>query len=89
MRVWTRGLPSEFVPITAGFIEIVLPDQAQGTQVVRISSSLDFEAIVSEIDGSNDFAFVPFYTREDGLIEFRVAPVEGVITFALMDVPGF
>lgn len=83
------GFPDDYVAITSGFIEIGLSSETQGVQVIRVSQSVEFETVVAETEQANEFAFVPFIDTEDGLIEFRVAPVGGAIRFALMDVPEF
>lgn len=83
------GLPNDYVAITSGFIEIGLPSEAQGVQVIRVSQSVEFETVVAETEQAGEFAFVPFIDTEDGQIEFRVAPIAGAIRFALMDVPEF
>ena len=84
-----RLLPNDYVAITSGFIEIGLPSEAQGVQVIRVSQSVEFETVVAETEQAGEFAFVPFIDTEDGQIEFRVAPIAGAIRFALMDVPEF
>lgn len=81
------GLPDTYQFITNGFIEISLSPDAQGKQIVRVTSPAAFEVVLVRDEANLEMSYTPFHSKDDGSIEFYVAPIDGSIIFALMDVP--
>lgn len=83
------GLPDDYQPITNGFIQITVPPEVQGARMLRVTSPAPFEVIVGLDEADSEMSYTPFLTEDDGTIVLYLAPINGSIAFALMDVPEY